>query len=57
MLGIGTKSLIKDEQQAQRDYSEAKKIAAKKNKKAAKTLGHIRSDEREHELLLKKLGD
>jgi len=52
------KSLINDEQQAQKDYAdkieEAKK---KKNKKSASVLGHIRSEEVEHESMLKKLGE
>ena len=52
------KSLINDEQQAQSDYAdkidESKK---KKNKKAASVLGHIRSEEVEHESMLKKLGE
>lgn len=60
MLGISRRTLnsrIKDEQQAQKDYS--KDIAESKRKKdpkAAKVIGHIRGEEREHESMLRKLG-
>jgi len=61
MLGISRRTLgsrIKDEQQAQKDYS--KDIAESKRKKdprAAKVIGHIRCEEREHESMLRKLGE
>ena len=60
MLGISRRTLnsrIKDEQKAQSDYgkdiTEAKR---KKDPKAAKVIGHIRGEEREHESMLRKLG-
>jgi len=61
MLGISRRTLhsrIKDEQQAQADYG--KDIAESKRKKdpkAAKVIGHIRGEEREHETMLRKLGE
>jgi len=60
MLGISRKTLnsrIKDEKKAQSDYG--KDIAESKRKKdprAAKVIGHIRGEEREHESMLRKLG-
>ena len=51
------KSLIKDEQQAQSDYADKIDELKKKNRKAASVLGHIRSEEVEHEPMLKKLGE
>lgn len=60
MLGIARRTLnsrIKDEHQAQKDYgkdiAEAKR---KKDTKAAKVIGHIMGEERDHESMLKKLG-
>jgi rubrerythrin len=59
MLGISRRTLgsrIKDEQQAQKDYS--KDIAESKRKKdprAAKVIGHIRSEEVDHEHKLRHL--
>ena len=61
MLGISRRTLssrIKDEKKAQSDYG--KDIAEAKRKKdprAAKVIGHIRGEEREHESLLRKLGE
>lgn len=61
MLGISRRTLnsrIKDEQKAQSDYgkdiAEAKR---KKDTKSAKVIGHIRGEEREHESMLRKLGE
>jgi len=60
MLGISRRTLnsrIKDEKKAQSDYG--KDIAEAKRKKdprAAKVIGHIRGEEREHESMLRKLG-
>jgi len=52
------KSLINDEQQAQADYTDKiEESKKKKNKKAVSVLGHIRSEEVEHESMLKKLGE
>ena len=61
MLGISRRTLnsrIDDEQQAQKDYG--KDIAEskrKKDQKSAKVIGHIRGEEREHETMLRKLGE
>ncbi len=61
MLGISRRTLssrIKDEQKAQSDYgkdiAEAKR---KKDTKSAKVIGHILGEEREHESMLRKLGE
>lgn len=54
--GIAIKGLIKAEQKAQTDYSKAKEAAdKKKNKKAASVFGHIKTEEREHESMLKRV--
>ena len=59
MLGIATKTLdsrIKDEQKAQRDYKKAISAARRsKDRKSAKALKHILSEEQEHESMLKSL--
>lgn len=59
MIALATGTLrkrIKDEQKAQRDYagdiSEAKR---KGDKKSARTIGHIRGEEVDHERMLKSL--
>ena len=61
MLGISRRTInsrIKDEQKAQSDYgkdiAEAKR---KKDTKSARVIGHIRGEEREHESMLRKLGE
>ncbi len=61
MLGLSRKTLnsrISDEQQAQRDYGkDITETKRKKDKKSAKVIGHIRGEEREHETMLRKLGE
>lgn len=60
MLGLSHKTLgkrIKDEKKAQSDYG--KDIVTAKSKgdsESAKTIGHIRSEEVEHEQMLRKIG-
>ena len=61
MLGISRRSLnarINDEQQAQKDYGKhVAESKRKKDTKTAKVIGHIRGEEREHETMLRKLGE
>ena len=61
MIGISRSTLSKrigEEKKAQQDYGkkldEAKR---KKDTKAASVIGHIMREEREHETMLRKLGD
>jgi rubrerythrin len=58
MVGMGVKHLIASEKEAQSEYSTADKAAKKKkDKPASKTFRHIRSEEVEHEGMLKRLGE
>ena len=61
MLGISRRTLnsrISDEQQAQKDYGkDIAKSKRKKDQKSVKVIGHIRGEEREHETMLRKLGE
>lgn len=57
-IGMAIKSLIASEKEAQSDYGVAIKAAKKKDDKpAVKTLRHIRTEEAEHEKMLKRLGE
>ena len=58
MVGMGVKRLEASEREAQSDYSAADKAARKKKDKvASKIFRHIRSEEVEHEHMLKRLGE
>ena len=61
MLGLSRRTLnsrISDEKQAQKDYGkDVAESKRKKDHKSAKVIGHIRGEEREHEHMLRKLGE